>query len=162
LYFRNEGTNRDPRPVHKGFVQVNGRPLALPVKPVPKSPPGVYELEYYPVLEAVDGNGDGRTDPLAGGRLTGRWLSYVNVAGDGLLDLVVSASENIYLFFNVGTKPGPRFEVHIAPWPSSCGSRPLPTFGMQFIDWDGDGRQDILSGLTIYLNQGSGDYRPVG
>jgi hypothetical protein len=31
---------------------------------------------------------------------------------------------------------------------------------LQFLDWDGDRRNDMLCGLTIYRNQGDGDFRP--
>ena len=84
----------------------------------------------------------------------------VDINGDGLLDLVVSAGENIYIFMNVGTKTAPRFAVHDRPLPGIWSSAPLPTFGLQFLDWDGDGRLDILSGLTVYRNLGDGEYRP--
>src|SRR5262249_36446190 len=59
--------------------------------------------------------------------------------GDGLLDLVVSAGENVFLFFNVGTSRRPRFAVHDRPLPNAWGSLPLPITGLQFLDWDGDG-----------------------
>ncbi|MBI1917222.1 MAG: VCBS repeat-containing protein [Planctomycetes bacterium] len=264
LFFKNVGTNRAPRLVNRGFVTADGKPLALPVAPVPKSPPGVYELDYYPVLEAVDWDGDGRLDLLAGGVITGRIYFYKNVGknadgtpkltlrgpleadgkplnvgdwaaapcaadfdgdgdldlisgnmpmtagggdsvdaehflrywenvgtrtrprlverpfpkvgrfpraalgtpravdvnGDGLLDLVVSAGENVYVWLNVGTKKTPKFAVDERPLPGEWSSAPLPTFGVQFIDWNGDGRPDILSGLTVHLNQGGGEYRP--
>lgn len=266
LFYRNEGTNQKPRLVNKGFVMVGDKPLELPVKPVPKSPAGVYELDYYPVLEAVDWNGDGRIDLLAGGYITGRVYFYENVGkkedgtpklvlrgplradgktmnvgdwaaapcaadfdgdgdfdlicgnmpltagggdstdfrsflryyenvgthkeprlaerpfpkrgdfphgalatpravdlnGDGLLDLVVSSGENIYVFYNVGTKTKPLFAVHNKPLLSEWGSMPLPTWGVQFFDWDGDGKLDILSGLTIYLNKGNDRFEAVG
>jgi hypothetical protein len=264
LFFRNVGRNRAPRVVNQGFVMADGQPLALPITPVPKSPPGIYPLDYYPVLDAVDWNGDGCLDLLAGGYITGRVYFYENVGrnpdgtprltfrgplladgkplnvgdwaaapcaadfdndgdldlivgnlpmsagggdavdrehflryfenigsrtaprlverpfpkvgtfpaaglgtpravdinGDGLLDLVVSAGENIYIFLNVGTKTAPRFAVHDRPLPGIWSSAPLPTFGLQFLDWDGDGRLDILSGLTVYRNLGDGEYRP--
>ena len=35
--------------------------------------------DYYPVLDAVDWNGDGRVDLLAGGFVTGRVFFYENV-----------------------------------------------------------------------------------
>src|SRR5262249_60981741 len=81
--------------------------------------------------------------------------------GDGLLDLVVSAGENVYLYENVGTRHAPKFAVHAWPLPSTWGSAPLPTFGVQFVDWDDDGKLDILSGLSIYHNKGDGNYEPV-
>jgi hypothetical protein len=262
LFFRNEGTAGAPRLVNRGFVTVAGAPLELPVKPVPKSLDGIYALDYYPVLEAVDWNGDGRTDLLAGGYITGRIYFYENggrssdgipelvargpleiegqplnvgdwaaapcaadfdgdgdldlISGnmplnagggdssdsdhflryyenvgtrteprlmerhfpksgsfpdavlatpraadlnaDGLLDLVVSANENVFLFRNLGTRQDPRFEVHASPLPCPWGSVPLPTFGIQFVDWNGDGQLDLLSGLTIYRNVGNGDF----
>src|SRR5262249_21023936 len=71
LFFQNIGDNQAPRLVNRGFVQADGKPLSLPVKPVPEAE-GVYSLDYYPVLDAVDWNGDGRIDLLAGGFITGR------------------------------------------------------------------------------------------
>jgi hypothetical protein len=264
LFYKNEGEPGAPRLVNRGFVTVRGERLTLPVTPVPKSPPGVYLLDYYPVLDAVDWNHDGRLDLLAGGFVTGRiyffentgkqedgtpkllsrgplesdgkplnvgdWAAapcaadfdsdgdldlisgnmslnagggdsldaahflryYENVGsrteprlverpfpksgkfpsaglgtpravdfnGDGLLDLVVSASEYIYLYQNRGTGAAPLFEVHAQPIPCSWGSVPLPTFGVQFVDWDGDQKLDLFSSLTVYRNKGRGEFVP--
>jgi hypothetical protein len=265
VWFRNTATNADPKLVLKGFVTAGGKPIELPVEPVPKSPKGVYELDYYPVLEAVDWNDDGKLDLLAGGFITGRIFLYASVGknadgtpqleargpieadgqplnvgdwaaapttgdfqgdgkrhlisgsmpltavggdgldaatflryfenvgsrkepklvqrpfpkrgdfaygsmaspravdlnGDGLLDLVVSANENLFLFLNVGTKTKPLWEVHNNPLPSEWGRSPLPTWGVQFIDWDGDGKLDMLSMLMMYLNKGDGRFEGV-
>jgi hypothetical protein len=83
----------------------------------------------------------------------------VDLNGDGLLDLVVSAGSNIYIFYNVGTPKALCFAVNDRPLPSSWSSAPLPTFGVQFVDWWHEGRWDILSGLTIQRNLGNGAYQ---
>jgi hypothetical protein len=262
LYYHNEGTAAVPRLVNRGFLKVAGEPIVLPVTPVPKSSPGIYELDYYPVLEAVDWNGDGRLDLLAGGYITGRIFLYENTGAapdgtpqlafrgpleadgrllnvgdwaaapcaadfdgdgdfdlisgnmamtagggdasdqahflryyentgsrtaprlterpfpktgqfpnavlgtprpvdfeaDGRLDLIVSAGENVFLFRNIGSKQTPQFEVQPQALPCPWGGVPLATFGMQFVDWDGDGQPDILSGLSVARNLGQGEF----
>src|SRR5262249_31038285 len=42
--------------------------------------------------------------------------------GDGDLDLVVSARENLYLYENTGTPISPRFDVHAKPLPARWGN----------------------------------------
>jgi hypothetical protein len=272
LFYRNVGDanpttahsagTRLPRYELRGFVLSDGQPISLPTSPVPEGS-GVFTMDYYPVLDTVDWNGDGRLDLLAGGFITGRvywyqatgrnpdgtpilsfrgpieadgkpldvgWAAapcaadfdgdgdldlvcgsmpmsatggdqsskvtflryYENVGtrtaprlverpfpktgefpdsilatpraadvnGDGLLDLVVSASTNVYIYLNVGTKTHPRFAVHATPLPNSWGGASLPTFRVQFLDFDGDGKQDMLTGLTIYRNNGDGSFTP--
>lgn len=262
LYFQNEGTATSPTLVNRGFLQVDGKPLILPVDPVPNAPAGVFQQDYYPVLEAVDWNADGKLDLLAGGYITGRIFYYENIGtmpngipqltdhgplvadgeplnvldwaaaptvadfdhdgdldlisgnmpvtksgaddvrpetflvyfenvgarskpiltqrpfprqgdfpreilgtpravdfnNDGLLDLAVSSNSNLYLYPNVGSKSTPRFDVGTPHLPAEWGFAPLPTWGLQFLDFDGDGRRDFLSMFGIYLQKSPGNY----
>lgn len=255
LFFANAGSNETPRLTNQGFVRVGDQPIELPITPVPNSPENVYTLDYYPVLEAVDWEGDGDLDLLAGGYVTGRIFLFINQGsrpgttpdlmlagpieadgqplnvgdwaasptladfdgdgdldlvsgnlpvnakggdaydrrtflryyenvgsrsqprlserpfpaegpfpggalaspraadynGDGLVDLVVSANENIYLFTNVGDRRAPKFKVDVTPLPSEWGTSSLPIWGMQFLDWDRDGDMDLFSTSSIYL-----------
>jgi hypothetical protein len=105
----------------------------------------------------------------------------IDWSGDGLLDLVVSACRNIYLFRNIGTAHEPRFEAHTTPLPSRWGSAALPgrqfvdpdrqaslvsmdrpstsrgiAPGIQIFDWDGDGLPDVIDAPYVYRNTGRG------
>jgi hypothetical protein len=264
LFFKNVGTNWDRKLAFRGFVQADGKVLELPHSPIRGGSPEVFKEDYYPVLEAVDWDGDGARDLLAGGYLTGRIYFFKNVGrapdgqplltfrgpleadgrplnvgdwcaaptvadfdgdgdldliagnlprtaggaasdpspflryyenvgtrqkpvlrerpfprtgpfppgslacpravdwdGDGLLDLIVSARKNIYLFRNVGTRTQPRFLVSAEPLPARWGSASLPGTGAyistQFLDWDRDGRLDLVSDYTVRLNSGRGN-----
>lgn len=81
--------------------------------------------------------------------------------GDGLIDLVVSARKNIYLFRNIGSRTRPRFQVSSQPLPARWGNATLPGTGAyistQFMDWDGDGKLDIVSNYSVWLNAGKGN-----
>jgi hypothetical protein len=264
LFFRNVGTNSRPEPRSQGFVQVSGRPLELPVTPVPKAPPGVFTLDYYPVVDVVDWDGDEQRDLLVGGYITGRIYLYRTVGrlqdgtprleaagpleadgkvlnvgdwaaapcgydfdsdgdldlvsgsmpitsgggdstdpdhflrywentgsptrprlaekpfpkqgrfpnailgtpraadlnGDGIVDLAVSANENLYLYFNRGSRTRPRWDVGVSPLPAAWGSLPLPTFGLQVLPHPHDGGFDLLSGLTRYRSEQRGAFTP--
>lgn len=78
----------------------------------------------------------------------------VDFNGDGLLDLIASAYQKIFLFANIGTKTEPRFAAHSEHLPSRWGSASLAA--VQFIDWDGDGLLDGANGPRIYRNKGVG------
>src|SRR5262249_58478218 len=70
---------------YQGLVRADGQTLALPVTPVAAASPAIFQRDYYPVPETVDWDGDGDTDLLAGGYITGRIYFYENTghAHDG-------------------------------------------------------------------------------
>jgi hypothetical protein len=78
----------------------------------------------------------------------------IDWTGDGLLDLVVSAGTQIYLYRNAGTAREPLFEAHSNALPSRWGNAQLPA--TQFIDWDGDGLLDEVNAPNVYRNAGRG------
>jgi hypothetical protein len=78
----------------------------------------------------------------------------IDWSDDGLLDLVVSAGTQIYLYRNLGTKTEPRFEAHSTALTSRWGDVPLGL--VQMLDWNGDGLLDGAHGSNIYLNTGRG------
>ncbi len=254
VYYKNIGTNKDRRLGFKGLVMHNGKPGILPAKPIIGRSEDVFKEDFYPVLDAVDWNGDGRVDLLAGGYVTGRvyllenlgkntdgtpilsdpkpleadgkiinvgdwcaapcavdlngdgkldllsgnhpgskealqanvFLRYyegtgsssqpalaekpiphdgefprpmlatpraADLNGDGLLDLVVSGRQNIYLFYNVGTKTAPKFNAHEKPLLLAWGSDPI---GLpQFVDYNHDGKPDLFDNYVIAFNSGA-------
>ena len=74
---------------------------------------------------------------------------------DGLIDLVVSSGADIYLFPNVGTTQDPVFQIDGGALPTAWGIARLP--GRQFIDFNGDGLADLVSGYSVHLNSGAGN-----
>jgi hypothetical protein len=255
LFYRNLGDNRDRKLEYVGFVEIDGKPLQLPIEPLVRGSPKVFRRDYYPVLETVDWDGDGDTDLLAGGYITGRIYFYENAGretngvprlifrgplqsngkplnvghwcaapcladfdndgdldlvtgnmpmyvgtdddkasetgmlqyyenmgtathpqlvarpfptdgsmpharlatpravdwdGDGDVDLVISARENIYLFENQGIPEQPQFRVDGGRMPSQWGSSPLVVD--QFRDWNDDGYLDLVNNYTVHLN----------
>ena len=78
----------------------------------------------------------------------------IDFSNDGVLDLVVSAGTQIYLYRNVGAKEAPRFEAHARRLPSRWGNAPLAA--NQFLDWDGDGLLDAVAAPRVRRNTGRG------
>jgi hypothetical protein len=80
----------------------------------------------------------------------------VDFNADGLLDLVVSSLDKIYLYQNQGTKQAPQFEAHGNFLPSRWGNAFIADIGSQLTDWDGDGLFDIVTRFTVRRNKGKG------
>lgn len=79
----------------------------------------------------------------------------VDLDGDGLLDLVVSAHASIHWLKNTGTKTAPSFRAPGELVRPAQGNMPLHP--SQWLDWDGDGRVDLVTGYTVARNSGAGD-----
>ncbi len=135
LWFRNRGSKGQPRFEYAGLVTTDdGRPLVLPVEPVPEGPE-IYKLDYYPLVETVDWDHDGDLDLLAGGFITGRIYLYENLAGAG--------REPKLRFAGPLESDGKPLDVGWAAAPAVA-------------DLDGDGDWDLVSGC-MPMTAGGGD-----
>lgn len=81
-FYRNVGTNAQPRYHDQGPLQLDGHDLRPPASPVPEvaGPNGesIYKEDYEPLVEVADWDGDGFPDVLLGGYVTGRVFWYRN------------------------------------------------------------------------------------
>lgn len=253
VWFKNTGTNQDRKLEFKGYVHAAGAPLSLPAKPIINRSEDVFKHDYYPIVDYVDWDADGKKDLIAGGYVTGRiyllkntgnnpdgtpaldapvplqadgrvlnvrdWCAAPSVAdldgdglldivsgrlpfsedskadeamlyyfegagsptslalqkkalpqqgtfpgpslstpraadmnGDGVLDLVVSAREQIWIYYNRGTKTAPKFEAHNKPILLPWSSDSITT--SQFIDYNRDGLPDLFYAYKVSLNTG--------
>ena len=143
--FLNTGTQTEP-------VLASGVRLEADGKPIVGNPPR---------YRGSDGKLQVETDPE---KLMGIYskIHFADWNGDGLRDLLVGQSgpNNCDLLFyrNIGTQSEPKLakpERLVLPGPAM--SRPSP----YVIDWDGDGRPDLLFGterppLYFFRNTGTG------
>ncbi|HRK32419.1 MAG TPA: VCBS repeat-containing protein, partial [Tepidisphaeraceae bacterium] len=127
VWFKNQGTNQDRKLVYKGFVTRNGEPFSLPHRPISGPSEGVFNHDYYPVLERMDFNGDGILDYLAGGYVTGR--IFVSIVEGKNPDGTPILSEPRPLEIGGST-------LNVGDW---CAA---PTVA----DFNGDGILDLISG----------------
>lgn len=247
VWFENIGSKaaETPRLKYRGVVMLDGKPLELPVTPLTRGEPHIFTLDYFPVPEFTDWNGDGAHDLLAGGYITGcvflyekkgmtliprgpleaagqvlnvtHWtaspcavdldadgdldllsghtplrdpavragLRYFENIGtrtepklsartldtgklrpitsatprvhdwddDGDLDLVLSVRTDLMLLENTGTRTKPKYDqppvVILPKW------GPAPVHATQLIDWNADGRVDLVNALSVRLNTGA-------
>ncbi len=244
-----ENIAADPRETpklnYRGVIILNGKPLELPVTPLTRGEPAIFKLDYFPVPEFVDWDGDGDRDLLAGGYITGCVFFYKNNGGkliargpleadgavlnvthwcaspcavdldadgdldllsghtplrdptiraglryfenigtrtvpklasrtldtgklrpitaatprafdwddDGDFDLVISVRTDLLLLENTGTRTQPKFDKVPTTILPKWG--PAPVHATQLIDWNGDGRVDLVNALTVRLNTGA-------
>ena len=141
--FLNTGTQEVPKLAQGVLVEADGKPIKAKQKTYK-------QVDGKPVLDKVIPG----SSPLA------EVYSKIHVSdwdGDGLKDLLVGHNRAIILYKNVGTETAHRFlaPTLIKALDSRYPSRPSP----YIIDWDEDGKSDLLVGCErakIYF------YRNIG
>jgi len=76
--------------------------------------------------------------------------------GDGLLDLVVGRDKDLSIYFNIGSKIAPLW-AYSPPLPGKWQSAPLYGSATQLMDWNRDGRVDLVHGFSVQLNLNKGN-----
>ena len=134
VWYKNVGTNSDRRFEYKGLIMIGGQPLALPESPNPDVP--AITLDYYPVADVIDFDGDGDKDLIAGGFITGQLFLYENTGNlpDGTPDLKFQGA----------------IEADGIPIDTQWSAAPT------FADFNGDGLKDIVVG-GMPMTAGGGD-----
>lgn len=150
--FLNIGTKTEPRLAAAVRLEAGGKPIQGTAPKYEKGPDGNYR--NVPQPDAIMGI-----------------YSKLHVAdwdGDGLLDILVGQDsprdedEQILLYRNVGTATEMKLA---APWPLKIikgnVSRPSPIV----VDWDGDGKRDVLLGSetsqVLFLRNTGSNGKPI-
>jgi hypothetical protein len=138
LYFENTGSNTDREFEYRDFVKADGEMLLTPNWPIselPRGKPGeVYPADYLAIPSVCDWDGDGDSDLLAGGFVTG-WIFFFENAGtlpDGTPDLRAR---------------GP-LQVDGAPLDTGWAAAPAA------VDLDHDGDLDLVCGAKPMTSDG--------
>lgn len=102
----------------------------------------------------ADGKAIGPGAPPPGGSYS--WLHMGDWDADGLKDLMVGHGGSLLLYKNIGTASAPKFQAPTKmELPGRCPTKPSP----YVVDWDGDGKKDLLLGTG---SKGVQFYRNVG
>lgn len=131
-FYRNTGTDADRVLAYRGLLKdAMGNFLALPVTPVARKSADVFDEDYYPIMSAVDWNGDGRRDLIAGGYITGRIYYFENTGTD---------AENLPLLELRGPVEADGAPINVCDW---CAAPDVA-------DLNGDGLPDMVSGAYTW------------
>jgi len=136
VWYENTGTDAARSLTYRGLVLLDDKPLELPVTPLFRGEPEIFKLDYYPVQEFVDWDGDGDRDLLAGGYITGCVFLYETVAHERGTGPQLVARGPLQADGDI---------LNVGHW---CAS---PTVA----DLDADGDLDLLSGQTPMRERGA-------
>ena len=130
VWWQNVGTRTVPAWHHAGFIQVNGKRLAVPQSPVDEDDHGIFKVDYYNQPWVGDFNADGVPDIVTGGYTTGR----------------------IYLFAGTGRDANgiPMLETAV---PLEADGLPIDTIWAAapvIHDFDHDGLPDLVTGSWFW------------
>jgi hypothetical protein len=137
LFFKNVGSKESPKFKLMGPVLTDGKPLRTPHSPCAEDPENkTYPVDYYPIPQVVDWNGDGRLDLLAGGYITGLIYYYENTA---------SSADKVPQLAYKGIIQADGANLDTTWCAAPCAA-----------DFNGDGQLDMLSG-SMQITAGGGD-----
>lgn len=124
--------NPDQLMEHWFFTDVNGRCVGVNVEPITKPNSGRTQLS------AGDWDGDGDIDLMAGRPRNGNEGNLLYLENTGTPDNPILARGSM-------TARGARF----AQWSSSDGHDQWHSTGSCMVDWNGDGRMDLIFGMEM-------------